>query len=62
MSKKKDKLDWLDSANFVGDPIDFDLTKAYDYGAPSRDGSHLTEEDRERLKGFSKLWDEGLKK
>ena len=58
MSKKEDKLDWLklDSASFVEDLKDFDLTKAYDWGVPSRDGSHLTEEDRERLKELSKLW------
>lgn len=39
-------------------PKDFDMTQAYDYGAPSRDGSHLTEEDRKLLKEYfpTDLW------
>ena len=53
-SVSKDQFDenWerIFGGKLSSEPLpDIDWTQAYDYGSPSRDGSHLTDEDWERL-------------
>lgn len=54
-SVSKDQFDenWekIFGGKYSSEPLpDIDWTRAYDFGMPSRDGSHLTDEDRERMK------------
>ena len=53
VSKEQFDENWdkIFGSKYSSEPLpDFDWTQAYDWGSPSRDGSHLTDEERERMR------------
>lgn len=61
VSKEQFDENWerIFGGKYSSEPMpDIDWTQAYDYGAPTRDGSHFTDEDRERLRELmpTDLW------